>query len=66
MQDKPIEKRFELTKKVSSVTHGHIRAVMACFYYLEFAKQLIDGKDKVDIYKYLQNLMRRLFWKPLI
>lgn len=61
IQDKPVEKRFELTKQVSSVTHGHIRAVMACFYYLEFAKQLIDGKDKVDIYKDLQNYLPQFF-----
>jgi ADP-ribosyl-[dinitrogen reductase] hydrolase len=61
IQDKPVEKRFELTKQVSSVTHGHIRAVMACFYCLEFAKQLIDGKDKVDIYKDLQNYLPQFF-----
>jgi ADP-ribosylglycohydrolase len=29
--------------------------VIACFYYLEFASQLIDGFDKHIIYKNLQN-----------
>lgn len=52
--DKPIEERYNITKKVSSITHGHIRSVIACFYFLEFAKQIIEGKDKFEIYKNLQ------------
>jgi ADP-ribosylglycohydrolase len=52
--DKPINERFEITRKVSSITHGHIRSVIACFYYLEFAKQIFEGKDKFEIYKNLQ------------
>lgn len=61
IQDKPIVKRFALTKQVSSITHGHIRATMACFYYLEFAKLITEGKDKVEIYKYLQNYLPQFF-----
>jgi len=52
--DKPINERYEITKQVSSITHGHIRSVIACFYYLEFAKQIFEGKDKFQTYKYLQ------------
>lgn len=52
--DKPINERYEITKKVSSITHGHIRSVIACFYYLEFAKQIFEGKDKFEIYRNLQ------------
>ena len=52
--EKPIHERYEITKLVSSITHGHIRSVIACFYYLEFARQLIQGKDKFDIYNNLQ------------
>jgi ADP-ribosylglycohydrolase len=52
--DKPVEERFEITRKVSSITHGHIRSIIACFYYLEFAKQIIEGKNKYEIYKDLQ------------
>lgn len=51
----PVEKRFELTKQVSSVTHRHIRSVIACFYYLEFAKDLLEGMDKFKIYERLQS-----------
>jgi len=49
-KDKPIAERYELTKAVSSITHGHVRSVIACFYYLEFAGQLLAGKDKFAIY----------------
>ncbi len=52
--DKPIQERYDITKKVSSITHGHIRSVIACFYYLEFAKQILSGKDKFEIYKNLK------------
>jgi ADP-ribosyl-[dinitrogen reductase] hydrolase len=52
--DKPINERYDITKKVSSITHGHIRSVIACFYYLEFAKHIFEGKDKFEIYRILQ------------
>lgn len=52
--DKPINERYNITKKVSSITHGHIRSVIACFYYLEFANQVLVGKDKFEIYKNLR------------
>ena len=54
LHDKPIDERYDITGKVSSITHGHIRAVIACFYYLEFAKQIFEGKDKFEIYRDLQ------------
>ncbi len=52
--DKPINERYEITKQVSSITHRHIRSVIACFYYLEFARQLSEERDKLEIYKNLQ------------
>jgi len=61
IQNLPIEERIERTRQVSSITHGHIRAVMACFYYLEFAKQLIEGKSKFEIYKDLQTSIPSFF-----
>ncbi len=61
IKDLRIKERFERTRQVSLITHGHIRAVMACFYYLEFAKQLIEGKTKFDIYKDLQTTLPSFF-----
>ena len=57
LMDKPIDERFEITKQVSSITHRHIRSVIACFYYLEFARQLIEKKDKFEIYRNLLTLI---------
>lgn len=54
LKDLRIEKRFELVKEVSSITHAHIRSVISCFYYLEFALQIIEGKDKFEIYENLK------------
>jgi ADP-ribosylglycohydrolase len=53
-QNLSIDERFTWTKKVSSLTHAHIRSVMACFYYLEFAKKIIEGIDKWTAYNELQ------------
>lgn len=61
MVDKPIDKRFELTQQVSSITHAHIHSVMACFYYLEFARYLFLGKDKYESYNDLQIELPRFF-----
>jgi len=57
IKDKPIEERYELARTVSSITHGHIRSVISCFYYLEFARLLREGKDKMEIYYLLQEII---------
>ena len=57
----PVKQRFETVKQVSSITHGHIRSVIACFYYLEFAAKLIQGADKFLAYKQLQSEMPVFF-----
>lgn len=54
LKDKERFERFELTKQVSSITHGHIRSVLACFYYLEFARKLLDGATKFEAYDSLK------------
>lgn len=59
--DLDIDKRYDWTKKVSSITHAHVRSVMACFYYLEFAKKIIDGKEKFQAYNELQSELTQYF-----
>ncbi len=61
LKDLPIEDRFKLTKEVSSITHAHHRSVMACFYYLEFALELIEGKNKFNIYEELKDKVLKFF-----
>lgn len=58
IKDFPIEKRFDIVKDVSSITHGHIRSVLACFIYLEFALEILKGKDKWEAYKAMQKTAR--------
>ena len=57
LQPKPLPERFEITRQVSSITHGHIRSVIACFYYLEFARQILEDREKSDIYRDLQQVV---------
>jgi ADP-ribosyl-[dinitrogen reductase] hydrolase len=49
--------RYEATKAVSSITHSHIRSVLSCFYYLEFARLIAYGEDKISTYIKMQNFI---------
>ena len=46
-KNKAIEERFRLVKEVSSITHAHIRSVLSCFIYTEYALELLKGTDKL-------------------
>jgi ADP-ribosyl-[dinitrogen reductase] hydrolase len=53
----PVDERFIWTKNVSSITHMHIRSVMACFIYLELARHLLNGFElKEALQKVRQDL----------
>lgn len=47
-------KRYKMVKDVASLTHAHIRSIIACFIYVEYAIKLINGEDKKFAYKKLQ------------
>jgi len=52
---KAIEERFQITKKVSSISHAYLRSVIACFYFTEFLRHLLeDNLKKHGIYHKLQ------------
>lgn len=57
----PIAERFAITRNVSSITHGHIRSAIACFYYLEFARKLLTGNDLHAIYQELKQEVPAFF-----
>lgn len=57
VKDMPVEERFRITQEVSSLTHGHIRSVIACFIYLEMALQILNGNDKWTAYKNMQQIV---------
>jgi ADP-ribosylglycohydrolase len=50
IKDKPVKERFAIVKEVSAITHGHVRSVIACFYYLEFARKLLTNTNLVSVY----------------
>jgi ADP-ribosyl-[dinitrogen reductase] hydrolase len=45
-----MKERFRIVKEVAVITHGSMRTVIACFYYLEFALALLNGSDKQTAY----------------
>jgi ADP-ribosylglycohydrolase len=54
----PEAERFAITKAVSSITHAHEWPVAACFIYLEYLRQLLDGADKPGAYACLKANLR--------
>lgn len=54
IRDMKIEDRYEKVLEVSSLTHAHFRSVFACFIYLEFALEILKGKQKEEVYTDVQ------------
>ncbi|MES2765228.1 MAG: ADP-ribosylglycohydrolase family protein [Bacteroidota bacterium] len=54
IHDKPIKERFLKTREVSFITHRHIRSVISCFMYLEFAREILLKKNKFTAFKKVQ------------
>lgn len=57
--DKDIQTRFEKTQEVSTITHGHIRSVLACFIYLEYTLCLIKGLDKWKAFEQMRDIVNQ-------
>ena len=55
--DKPTKERYNIIKEVSGITHGHIRSIIACFYYTEYALLIMDGMDKYSAYLHLKKVI---------
>ncbi len=53
-----IEKRFDVVKEVSSITHGHIRSVISCFIYLEFLIEILNKSEKLEAYQKMQTKVK--------
>ncbi len=65
-KDTPLNDRFSIILKVSSLTHPHIRAAIACHIYLTFAHYIIEGDTKVNSYKKTQEYIKHFFEKENI
>ena len=48
------EEKWPLCRSVSSVTHAHVRSVLCCAYFLEFAERLFRGMNPRQAYEALQ------------
>lgn len=64
IKDMPIDQRYQHVKEVSSLTHRHVRSVIACFIYLEYALQLYNGKSKDDALKEMQEIVKSFLENP--
>ena len=52
---------YNLVKQVSSITHAHEISVLGCYIYFRYILLLLDGKDKIQAYKELQNIDYKMF-----
>ncbi|AEW02107.1 hypothetical protein A4D02_08820 [Niastella koreensis] len=50
IRDYPLQTRYELVKEVACITHGSYQTILSCFYFLEFALELLNGSDKQTAY----------------
>jgi len=66
IHNKPVADRFIATRFTSSITHAHIRSVIACFYYLEFARLLLNGEDKFDAYRAVKKTVTQYLYSTSI
>lgn len=48
LRHQDVQTRFEMIRKASAITHGHIRSVIACHFYVEYAMNLMEGNTSLD------------------
>jgi ADP-ribosyl-[dinitrogen reductase] hydrolase len=61
-----MNEKFDFIHSVSAITHGHIRNSIACFIYLEFAKNIIEdktGNKNIILSKTVRNVVKCLQFK---
>ena len=61
LKDKGIEKQFDIIWQVSALTHGHIRAAIACLIYLVLFDELLETKEKRTAYQNTQQRIKAFF-----
>lgn len=49
--DKPSEMKIEIIEEVASITHSHCRNLIACYFYVTFAMQLLRKEPSLDVYE---------------
>jgi ADP-ribosylglycohydrolase len=59
-QNKDERERYELVRKVSAITHAHIRSTLSCFYYLELGRFILEGNSFTDSYQKANKIFLQL------
>ena len=52
---------YNIVKEVSSITHAHEISVLGCYVYTRYCLLLLEGNDKFEAYKKLQQLNYSIF-----
>lgn len=56
--EKDINVIYKKVKEVSSITHAHFRSVFACFIYVVYCLEILNGKDKIKGYQEMQRIVK--------
>jgi len=56
-KEERIEERFEVIKEISSLTHRHMRSIIACFIYIEYIVLLLQDLEKKQAYQKLKQIV---------
>ena len=52
---------YNIIKDVSSITHAHEISLLGCYIYVKYVLELLNGKDKVQAYRNIQQQDYTLF-----
>ncbi|PWT71243.1 MAG: hypothetical protein C5B59_18555 [Bacteroidetes bacterium] len=55
VKDLPHNETYDRVREVSSITHAHVRSVLSCFIFIDFAKHLLEGLNSIEAYQKMQN-----------
>jgi len=55
--EKDIEVIYKKVKEVSSITHAHFRSVFACFIYVVYCLEILNGNNKHEAYRSMQHII---------
>ena len=61
VKDWLIADRFRAVRELSSLTHAHIRSAMACFIYVEMARQLLSGLAVAKAFMEMRQVVNDFF-----
>jgi ADP-ribosylglycohydrolase len=55
--------RYQIIRTVSAITHAHPRSTLSCFYYLEFARFILQNNSPEKAYKLTNECFQKLAQK---